>query len=223
MAVDLTSHALTTLDEVKTELGIAVATYDDVLKRMINAASDAIRRYCERTFYYEEDIAESVPGFGGTRLIVSRAPIVGDIDSITYEGAALSTDSYSIESASAGIIYGQYGFSWTARASGAAISYGIPGTEKSSYVVTYNGGYITPQQVIDDGTLTRSLPYDLEDACIQLVTMRYRRQGRDPTIGSEKLLSWNVSYMNENELINKDGIPAHVAGILDKYRRLVGV
>ncbi|KPJ59100.1 MAG: hypothetical protein AMJ46_12605 [Latescibacteria bacterium DG_63] len=219
MAVALTDHALTTLAEAKTELGIRGDTENDYVSRLINAASDAIRRYCNRTFYYEADIEESIPGFGGTRLVVARTPIVGTIDSITYEGTALDATTYSVEDAEAGFIYRQYGFNWTAQLASNTLGDALPGSEKLSYVVTYTGGYYTPQQYADDDSVERSLPYDLEDACLQLITARYRAKGRDPRVSAERLLSWQVSYgMATTDRAH--GIPKAVQTMLDPYRRI---
>lgn len=219
MAVALTDHALTTLATVKEELGVSGSGDDDFLNRAINAASDAIRRYCDRIFYYEEDIEESVRGFGQTRLIVSRTPIVGTISSITYEGTALDTTTYSVEDANAGIIYREYGFNWTAQLGGGALGEGLPGTEKSSYVVTYTGGYYTPKQYDDDSGEDRSLPWDLEDACIQLVTARYRAKGRDPRINQERLKSWQANY-GTMTTDRTHQIPMAIRAILNPYKRI---
>lgn len=219
MAVDLTNHALTTLAEAKTELGVSGSGDDDYISRLINAASDAIRRYCDRVFYYEEDIEEPVAGFGQTRLVVARAPIVGTISSITYEGTALDTTTYSVEDAEAGIIYREYGFNWTAKLGNGAIGEPLPGTEELSYVVTYTGGYYTPQQYADDNSVDRSLPWDLEDACIQLVTSRYRAKGRDPRINMERLKSWQANY-GTMTTDRTHQIPAAIRAILDPYKRI---
>lgn len=218
MTVALTDHALTTLADVKTELGISGSTEDDYISRLINAVSDMIRFYCGRTFYYEEDIEESVAGYGQTRLLVSRTPIVGSISSITYEGTAIDTTIYSVEDADAGIIYCSYGFNWTAQLTGKSIGEATPGTEALSYVVTYDGGYYTPQQYVVDNGTDRSLPYDLEDACIQLVAGRYRAKGRDPRISAEHLKSWGANYGGPED--RSHAIPASIRSTLDRYKRL---
>lgn len=212
MAVDLTSDALTTLDTVKDELGISVSTYDDTLKRLINAVSRRIRSYCERVFYFEEDVEESVAGFGDTKLVVSRRPIV-EISSITYDGETVSSDDYSIHSDEAGIIYRETGWAWTARLLKNVTADPKPGTEQKLFVVTYDAGWVTPQQVVDDPTLTRTLPEDLEDACLMAVTSRYQSKGQDLLIKSEKSLNYSVTYDG-----GRDILPAGVKEMLNPYR-----
>jgi hypothetical protein len=52
---------------------------------------------------------------------------------------------------------------------------------------------VTPTKMAGP-VLVRSLPYDLEDAVVQLVVYRYRSKGRDQSIASESLLNASVSY-----------------------------
>lgn len=193
MAVELTSDALTLLATVKIELGIAADTYDDALKRMINAVSRRIRSYCDRIFYYEADIEESVPGYGDTLLRMSRFPILS-IDSIAYDGTAIDSDTYSSadKNAAAGLIYSEYGWVWTAKSLNSVMGDWVPGTEEDLYTVTYTAGFVTPAQ--ETGELVRTLPWDLEDACIQAVASRWAGMGRDLSIESEKSLNYSVKY-----------------------------
>lgn len=223
MAVDLTSHALTTLDALKDELGISVSTFDDTLKRYINAVSRRISEYCGRTFYFEEAIEEYQPGHGGTALLVDRPPIV-TIDSITYDGSTVESSSYTSrdQDKKAGLIYREYGWIWTAKiAAAGVVDDRLPGTEEREYLVTYDGGYVTPKQVDDDGSLTRTLPEDLEDACILACTMRYLQKGQNLNVKSEKSLSYSVAYGGSG---NKAGdgqssLPAEVRAMLAPYVR----
>lgn len=222
MAVDLTLHALTTLAEAKTEMGVSGVTDDDYISRVINASSDVVRRFCDRVFYFEADIEEYVPGYGDTNMLLSRTPI-DSITSISYEGTALDSDSYSIKSPAGGSVYRQCGFVWTAQRTNNILFDSLPGTEKHSYLATYDGGYKTPQQVIDDGTIsTRDLPYDLEDACLQLVTSRYRAKGRDPRVSAERLMSWQATYgMATTD--RSHTIPLAVQEMLAPYKRFTSV
>ena len=95
---------------------------------------------------------------------------------------------------------------------------GAPGTEEYYYKITYTAGYITQPQ--DDAAVgTRSLPYDLEDACIQYCAQRYRTKGRDKSIKQEKLLSASVTY--ENSSGDGSDIPATIRAMIDHYKRVV--
>lgn len=214
MAVDLTSDALVTLSDVKDELGISVSTYDDTIKRMINAMSRRIRTYCGRILYFDEDIVEKVAGYGDSLLRLSRKPIVS-VTSVTYDDAEVSSDDYTIRN-SQGMLYRSTGWAWTAQLMSNSVADPLPGTEQQSFEVTYDAGWVTQPQVDGDGSLTKTLPEDLEDACLLAVVTRYRGQGQDMRIKSEKSLEYSVIYAGNGELLT----PA-VKEMLGPYRNPV--
>jgi len=216
MAVTLTSDALVTLAVVKDELGVTGEAEDDRLKRMINAVSRRIRSYCHRTFYFEEDIVESVAGFGGTLIRLSRRPIVS-VSSVTYDDAEISSDDYTVQNAS-GMLYRSTGWAWTARLQRNSVADPQPGSERAAFEVTYTGGYVTEPQVDDEVADTKTLPDDLEDACLMAVVTRYRGRGQDQRIKSEKSLTYSVTYTDGAELLS----PA-VKEMLAPYREVVVV
>jgi len=206
----LATNALTTLSTVKADLGISNVTSDGTLARLINAASDFVERTCKRSFYYEAARVDTLSGYGTNNLIVEKAPLL-DIASITYSDGTVDSDNYSIGDADAGLIFNEYGWVWTAQRMDSITLPRIPGTEKESYTVTYEGGYVTPKQE-EDAVGTRSLPYDLEDAVIRMVVNRFRRLGADTNIASEGLMSYSVSYRTES-------ISSDVMSILNSYVR----
>lgn len=219
----LSAQALTTLAEVKTELMISGSSEDSYLERLIESASARIAGYCNRAFYWEADIAEAVAGYGHNNLIVLRAPIVS-ISSITYSDSAVDADNYSVGDAEGGLIYRKDGWSWTASYRVSASPEKFPGSENKSYEVIYSGGYVTQNQVDLDGSLTRTLPYDLEDACIEFVTSRYSARGRDRNLTSEKIGAASETYAQSSSSDvsgTGKGIPDSIKGTLNVYRRAI--
>jgi hypothetical protein len=208
----LAANVLTTLQAVKDELGISVGTYDALLTQYINAASGFVESYACRKFYWEENIVEKRQGYGTRFMVLDRKPIVGT-PTITYLGTAVSTDYYEVHDADAGILFMLDNWWHTTGLVGGITEDPWSGQERRSYTVTYDAGYVTPQQVIDDGTLTRSLPYDLEQVVIQMVVNRYAAKGKPSGLRSEKLLSWSAEY-------NQDTLPLHITSVLDSYRRV---
>jgi hypothetical protein len=209
----LTAAALTTLAKANAEIG--TSGEDDLVEQLIEAISSRIATYCNRTFYFEEDISESIGGYGGTQLVVARPPIV-DITSIALDGNTVSSEYYSYPNADAGIIYHELGWDNTALASGSWVTVDkLAGTENPIYVVTYDGGYVTPQQAVDDVTLTRNLPLDLEDACLEWVNARYQRKGKDPRLQGEKILSWSAQYSVTAQ--QNQEMPEYVRSVIDRY------
>ena len=229
MAVSLTDSALCTLADLKTELGISGSGEDDTLKRMINAASAQIAGFCNRSFYYETGKVEYVAGYGTPYLRVSKYPLEA-ITSIVYlssfsgtTGSTISSNDYVIRERDkqSGRIFREDGWLWTAAMLGGATYPAFPGTESPLYKVTYSGGYVTQQQDDDDNpsaSVTRDLPYDLEDACIQLAAQRYLSSGDDRRINAEKLMSYSVTYSVTAQ--SSTDIPASIKCVLNRYRRV---
>lgn len=145
----LSAHALTTLEELKSELLISGNTEDSYLARLINSASDAIRSYCGRDFAKDRR-TEKRSGSGTPLLLLPLYPIA-EVDSVIVDGAALSPDSYDIDAKMGALI--RVGGIW-------------PASSERNITVTYTGGYVTPVQAAADPDLTRNLPYDIEEACI---------------------------------------------------------
>ena len=145
----LSAHALTTIEEVKSELLISGNTEDSYLARLINSASDAIRSYCGRDFAKEQR-TERLSGAGGSLLLLPLYPIA-EVDSIIMDGMALPPDSYDVDGKMGALI--RVGGIW-------------PPANERNITVTYTGGYVTPVQAAADPDLTRNLPYDIEEACI---------------------------------------------------------
>ena len=223
----LSSDALTTIAACEEALSITAGTENVYLTRLTEFASSRIKRYCNRTFYWEEDIEEYIRSGGTNHLVVSRRP-VSAITSVEYNDAAVSSDDYKCVGYSkledAGTIYNSGGWYWPATQIKNIARDQYPGSEDPLYKVTYDGGWVTPAQYDDDNTLTRDLPYDLEQACIDLVVMRYRKKGLAPGIKAEKLLSWSATYeapavTNLNQPYAD--IPSSIKGILDAYKTMV--
>ena len=189
--------SITTLANAKAELNIPTATTTDdtYIERLIGAMTQFAETFCRRRFYYDAAITEYVAGFGTAYLQLARPPITS-ITSVTLDGSTISSSNYSVNGLlNSGLIYSEVGWANTGLVGSGITKNHTPGTEQKLYTVVYKGGWVTPTQ---DGTgspvLTRDLPYDLEDAVIQLVAYRYRQRGRDQSIMSESLLNASVSY-----------------------------
>ncbi len=225
----LAAQVLTTLGVVKDELGVVGSTDDAKLERYITAASARVESFCNRSFFQELGRVDKVPGFGSFFLLVPKTPIVGAITSILDDTTVVPVEDYEVDDPKAGKIRNQRGWRWTVGHQRNFIEIEpLPGSEKSLFTITYDGGFVTPQQVVIDQALSipvglvRTLPDDLEDAVIQLVTLRYRKRGIDPSIKSTKTLSHSGSYAGVESSANKDsgGFPDSIAAMILPFRRL---
>jgi len=214
--VALADNALTTLADLKTQLGISGATEDNELTRIINVASQTLENQIGRKLYYEASISEDLGGYGTPQLALSRTPLVS-ITSVTFDSTTVPAADYETYSLDAGLIYRPGGWSWTTPTLGNITSDPFPGYERKLYTVVYDGGWVTPQQV-GVPTPVRTLPYDLEEAALRIASGIYRMRGRDPSINSERLMSWNVSY--NASAITGVAFDAYVRGVIASYQRV---
>ncbi|WP_461409984.1 head-tail connector protein [Georgenia sp.] len=191
---------------------------DAKLPRLIGAASESIRRYINRPqLHYAAAFVERLPGYlQQVRLRLGLLPILSVASVVLPDGTSLAANEYVREDDDAGVLYRSVGWPWTGLVRAGAL-YDSPavGTEAKTIVVTYAGGWVTPAMAG-----TRTLPFDLEEACLQAVSAMYRRQGIDQLVASESLGDYSVSF---REVPPLEGlVPASVLAQLSGYRRLLG-
>lgn len=214
----LPGTALTTLATVADELGVtSPGSEDSRLERYVSAASDAVRAYIGRaSVHFDAAIVEALPGYGRQRLALARPPVLS-VASVTWNGATVAPTEYAIED-DTGLLFRRVGWPFSgSRRPDIVQDDRWPGTEERTIVVTYAGGWVTPRQADLDGTLTRSLPYDVEHAAILTVAALYRSRGTDPSIAAESLGSASVTYRGSAAVL----LPDAAAAILAPYRRIL--
>lgn len=199
---DLNEKDLTTLQHVADELGITVGdddTTDRLLKRYIKQASQRFAKATGRQFYNKSDHEERVRGFDDPIIHVKDHLPIEEVTKIEYDDGQTKVEipesHWIVQDKGQGAIRRVAG-TWTFSGETyiGSREYPMVGTEKPLIVVTYSGGYVSPQQAEDDGSLERDLPYDIEDAVIGQVVQRYRQKDLDPTVSSETIGDASVSY-----------------------------
>lgn len=287
MTTLLAPNALANLATVKAELGIADTSSDDVVSRLINAASDACENYCgrKRFPFYRDTTTETlgVPVTFETRIRLSRKPVefvspapqvYTDLD--PGPGQLVDPANYFLEDPVAGFIYSRGRWRTTAVRRPDIVQDFDPGSEEETVQVVYTGGYVTQLQVdgynaaawssktwtlrdlvkpaghtsqvwqattggaagvseptwpasptigqtLTDGAAVwtytgwvpatpRTLPSDIEQACIDAAVTLYRRRGQDLDIRSESLLGASLSYATRGTL------PPSAMATLSAYR-----
>jgi hypothetical protein len=232
------SQNLTTLATIKSELGIADTTDDDVLLGMIDRASSAIARECGRVFGVET-VYETLKGTNSQILGLTRAPIVS-VTSV-LEDSEPFTD-YSVEDAEAGALYrvagwrrglgifGNGGFGgggWDSIAY--ASGYILPGGQaEQRFIVTYRAGYVLPPFadpfVLPGPDDAQPLPGAIEQACLETIKTWYaQRDGVVADASAVRVGSLQVQYAGNSlsDQAARLGLPANVIGMLRQYRRIL--
>lgn len=148
-------NALTTVEAVKKNLSGSVIEFDDdLIAQKINEVSGFIEEYCNRKFG-KAVRTEKYEGTNTPYLLLKQYPVLRVI-SVSDNGALISTTEYEL--------YDESGMLW--RENGWASSSG-----RRQFSVEYESGYVLPKNHTTE--IPRTLPYDLEGACITLTTIRY--------------------------------------------------
>lgn len=219
MAHNYADNALTTVAQAEAIIG--ETTVDTIY--LVNAASEICEQYAGRKFYRDTAIVEKVPADASSPVITVARPPINSITSIVYGSATIDSSSYEIRDSDGrlGHIY-SINSTWTPTTLsmmdiGRTI---VPGYERYYYTVTYDGGWYTAKQDDVDGSGTRNLPYDIEQACIAIVGWLNHNITRDPSVVSESLLGSSVTYHGQ---ANGGGWLRHnvplAAAILDTYKK----
>ncbi len=193
----------TTLDAVKTYFNINDNSQDAKINQGIKYASDLIRRYTGRLFA-EETLIETVRGYGTNYLSLQRYPIT-NIAAIMQEGEVIT--DYEISDPNAGLLFRKVGWDWSAASFNGISADPVPNSEAYIYSVQYTGGYCMPCAV----GCTRTLPYDIEQAAIELIGMYMDTTPLN--VSQIKVGDYSTTY--------RAGIPASITGVLNQYVGIV--
>lgn len=132
--------SLTTRDRVKAYLNLSDTTWDTVIDNEIDAVSQAIEKYCGRTFGVADITAQKIDG-DGTEELQLRFPIVS-LGSISNNGTAVVETTNFEKYANEGLLVLTDGTVW---ASG-----------RKKITITYRYGYAQndlPPDVVSAATL----------------------------------------------------------------------
>ena len=179
---------LTTLANAKQWLGISSDADDDLLTRLITAASSCIETYLSRRLG-SQDYAEIRDGHGGQVMTFRESPVTA-VAGVAVNGVSLPLAPDTVTPG--------YRFTRTR-----IILQGHRFTQGHGNVsLNYTAGYET-------------IPLDLEQACIELISWRYNERQHIGQSG-KSLEGANVTYIVQD-------LPPDVKTVLDRYRRVAPV
>lgn len=149
--------ALATIDQLKEYLGTlgdeASMKDDDLLTRLVGAASSVIEAYCQRTFTQTTYTTEMYDGNGTDVLTLRNYPILS-VSAVLEGGSAMSTSTDPAGGADV-IIYAETGQ--------LVRPYATWFTYRRWYSVTYQAGYAT-------------VPPGIVQACVELAAIMLKQK-----------------------------------------------
>jgi hypothetical protein len=207
-----TSYDLTTVETVKTELGLTGSTDDAFLGTLIRQASDDVARYCRRVLATESVREVFRTGRSYARpcdfdapLWLARTPVVAVTSLIEDTVTLVDGTDWEVDKETGKLTRLVDGASGLVGYWGSTMGWG------SVITVEYSGGY----------SLLPDLPNDLERCAIDLLKRRYFARSRDPALRSQQVLDLvNKSFTADGSEPVKRGLPLSIAQRLDDYVRM---
>lgn len=183
---------LTTITDVKADLGITNTDSDALLTRYVSESSIEFANACNRVFAKETVSELFRPDEPKRTLVLTRRPVVS-ITSVTEDGDVTDASDYETD-LTAGLIYrleDDCRCAWGA----------------AKIVVVYQAGYVVPA----------SAPKDLQKAIRAIVKAQFLSKGRDPLVRSESVPGvYEVAYW-VGGLPGGEAWPADIKAALDRY------
>jgi hypothetical protein len=195
MAFVLDPYALTTVGNAKQHLGIMPAdtTQDDILTRMINAASQKIEHYCDRKFK-KRQYTEFYDGRGNDRMLLRNWPCDKPTELWDDPGNEFTSSTNLIDPADFVVEQSSDGGIGIVLVNGLRFSRG-----NQNVKVVYDAGY-------------SAVPYDIEDACLFAVEFLY-------TMKQDRRIGVSSKGKNGESTQFREDLPRFVLDILDRYKR----
>jgi hypothetical protein len=181
---------LTTLANVKSWFAppLATTTDDALLQRLVTAASQFIQTWLDRSVG-AQSYTETRDGTGGTRLAFANTPVT--------TVSSLSVDGLAIPPAPDAVSPGYIASATRLSLRGYAFTCGV-----QNVTVAYTAGYA-------------ATPPEVEQACIELVALRYRERERIGHV-SKSLAGETVSFSQKD-------MSDDIKTILSVYRRVAAL
>lgn len=179
----LSSYALTTLATAKMFMGIDLTdtSEDSLIEFLINSTTDAIQKECSRIF-----------GVGSYTLSIFVEPAPAPLPMYPYNQILqappllnykkdLLLDQYPVLTAS--VMVDDQAFTDYKLIAESGMLQNYHGWQ-DKIDVTYTAGYVLPQNEVlpttdDPVGIPRTLPYDLEETCCQLLSITYQMRGSE--------------------------------------------
>lgn len=196
----LVPYALTSVEAVEAVLGEGTFASERVAQ-IINASTDRIEHHCSGRRFATGSHTQNLAGNGRWLLRLKHWPILS-VESVEVNGQAV-TDFELTDEAEQGLLYRS--LTWPANLAAYPDLTGDmdPNSARPNITVEYTAGYVLSGE-------DRTLPYDLEQACIDLVVRRLMQP--TPGLTSERTAGGHATTWSDRDL------PPEICAALRPYR-----
>ncbi len=210
VVVPAADHLLTTIEVVKAELSLSDSSEDLLIESYIEQASDLIKSVTGRTFAREQ-IKETIGAVGLPEILLSLTPII-TVDEIKHDGTVVPAADYSILDDKVGILFKLSGWTSTEIAWNTFAKEHPSPYLKPDWEFTYTAGYILPNW--STVLAPRTLPHDLERACIEIVKTFRSGKTLDTSVTRYKTGDTDISFDKKMGFFSTS-----VQSVLNYYKR----
>jgi len=202
----INNNGLTTVDRVKTFIGITVADHDTLLERLINQVSDFVEHYCDRTFVETDYTNEIYDGTGTDKLFLRNFP-VSSTDTFTLERLSGNQNTSNFDSIESELYFVDFN-------TGIIETTGWGFTERPrKFRVTYTAGYAFKNDGAPLVTLESLNIGDLEFAVWKLVANAFEMRKNTSNVSAETIGDYSVTF-RKSTMADQE-----IKDILNTYKR----
>jgi hypothetical protein len=197
------TNALTTVARLKSFMGITSATHDTLLDSVVDATSQFIQNYCDRTFVETTYTNEIYDGVGTDKLMLRNYP-VSTTAAFTLEVRTSPMNVSSWDAISSDLYHTHYNRGIIEMVGGRF--YELP----RHYRITYTAGYVFDNAATFLEDVNAG---DLEYAVWKLATDLFRQRKQGTGVQSESIGEYSVT-LRKSTMVNQE-----IRDILANYKR----
>lgn len=207
---------LCTLANLKTYLGITVATQDDLLTMLIKQASAQIENYVGYSLARSEN--EEVHNVNNNQLLLLDKQPIQSVSKVTIGDAEITDYKILPKYAKTGMLY--RGLGWCGPYYTRGMTYDVV-SGVYDIEVDYVAGYYLPNDAGYTEGAEDSLPYDIVSACILACAEAYNVK-MNKAEGVKAYSEGGISTTFQDTMSKIDcGLSAKVCSMLEDYKRQV--
>jgi hypothetical protein len=202
---------------------VGVSSSDATLQALITAASSALAQYLGYTAQRREGVQETAPARGG-RYLWLESGAIQSVTSISVGGTTVDASLYALDGEDGKrkgrlVARGTYSWPFTGTWTGGISSSPYSAHDTGTVLVTFTSGWKTPGQVALTTYVSSDMPEELEQACLEVVTAWWARNGQDAGITSISTGDASVGWGGDSLQGGRMPLPLSARLLAAPYRK----